>query len=163
MVIDIIDYKDAQYIQLGEVRLQRVREAQLEKNKLLSQLAKDKRNAKYKLLKNGVFRSGIYASVCEDLERRCEEEIKMIRDSLLFYLRYAIRDDLAGMDAPYPLDYSLAEVERAEVVMNYYETTYANATERYYAFMKDEIASAYLGEFYYTVHDYLAAKKDGII
>lgn len=161
MVIDIIDYNDAQYMQLGEVRLQRVREAQLEKNELLNQLARDKRREKYKLLKNGVYRSGIYESVCAELERQCQEQINVIRDSLLFYLRFAIREDLAGKDAPYPLDYSLSATERAEVVLEYYQTTYTNPNERYKAFIEDEFAAAYLGDMYYAVHDYIMSLIGG--
>ena len=162
MVIDIIDYNDAQYMQLGEVRLQRVREAQLEKNELLNQLARDKRREKYKLLKNGVYRSGIYESVCAELERQCQEQINVIRDSLLFYLRFAIREDLAGKDAPYPLDYSLSDTERAEVVINYYESTYSAPKERYEAFKADQFASGYLGEMYYSVFNYFYAQAEGV-
>jgi hypothetical protein len=162
MVIDIIDYQDTQYIQLGEYRLERVRLAQLEKNKLLSQLAKDKRRAKYKLLKNGTYRSGIYASVCAELERQCEEEIKALRDGLLFYLRYSIREDLEGKEPPYPLDYSLSDTERAEVVINYYESTYSAPKERYEAFKADQFASGYLGEMYYSVFNYFYAQAEGV-
>ena len=67
MVIDIIDYQDTQYIQLGEYRLERVRLAQLEKNKLLSQLAKDKRRAKYKLLKILLSLQKVRRSFCPSL------------------------------------------------------------------------------------------------
>ena len=158
MVIDIIDYQDAQYIQLGEYKLEQVRQAQLEKNKLLSQLEKDKRREKYKLLKNGTYRSGIYASVCAELERQCEEKIKALRDGLLFYLRYSVREDLEGLEPPYELDYSLSDIERTEYVMSYYESSYSDPKERFEAFKADQFASGYLGEMYYSVFDYFSAQ-----
>jgi hypothetical protein len=157
MVIDIIDYQDTQYIQLGEYRLERVRLAQLEKNKLLSQLAKDKRRAKYKLLKNGTYRSGIYASVCAELERQCEEEIKALRDGLLFYLRYSMRPDASpvpDVDAPYEVDYSFSDEMRLSVVKGYYESTYTDPGERFNAFAADEVAPQYLGELYKALYDF---------
>ena len=157
MVIDIIDYQDSQYIQLGEEKLEKVRQAQIEKNRLLAQLEKNKRKEKYKLLKNGTFRSGIYACICAELEERCEKEITDLRDGLLFYLRYSIREDLEGQEAPYPLDYTLTDVQRAEDVMEYYETTYTNAKERFDAFKADQFAAAYLGEMYYSVYNYLSS------
>jgi len=155
MNIDIISYSDAQYARMTETQLLEVREAQLQKDRLTDQLEEDKRKQKYRLLKNGVFRSCLYEQICETLDRRYIVEVERIRDRILFYLRFVMKPEEEGESAPYEVDYSLEYVDRFDIVKAYYLEAYTDPKERLEAYWADSVAKDYLGEYYMTLYDYL--------
>lgn len=166
MTIDIISYTDTQYAALTEEQILEVQAAQLKKNKLLIKLEEDKRKEKYRLIENGVFLSKIWELYCEKLQKEYDNEVENIRESLLFYLRFTSKTESGSTEtgptnAPYLVDYSLTVEERFFIVKEYYLTTYADAEERYDAFLKDEVAIVYLGETYAPLHDYLGELAQG--
>ena len=154
MVIDIIAYSDAQLAMLSPEQVIEVQRAQVKKNKLAIRLEEDKKEAKFRLIKNGVFRSPTYEKLCERLQKSYEDEVEQIRQALLFYLRFSLGDMNDAVDAPYLVDYSLTFEERLVIVRNYYDTTYSSPTEKYSAFIDDKVAVKYLGEYYVALRDY---------
>ena len=160
MVIDIITFSDAQFASLTADQVEEVRNAQLKKNKLTESLEKNKRAEKYKLVERGIFRSGIYETVCQELQTRYEKEVETIREGLLFYLRFTTKPE--GADgAPYKVDYSLTYEQRYEVVKDYYDGAFSSAAERFEEFKAVEIAVDYLGEYYAAFYDYYAIRANG--
>lgn len=154
MVIDIISYSDAQLAMLTSEQVMEVQKAQVKKNKLAVRLEEDKKDAKFKLIKNGVFRSPTYEKLCERLQKSYEDEVEQIRQALLFYLRFSIADMEDATEAPYLVDYSLTFEERLNVVRDYYNNTYSSPNEKYAAFIEDTVAVKYLGEYYLALKDY---------
>lgn len=157
MVIDIIAFTDLQFALLSEEQVEKVRLAQLKKNKLTENLKKNKEAEKYKLVKRGIFRSGIYEKICEKLEETYETEVADVRDGLLFYLRFTSKSDGAA-SAPYPVNYSLTYEQRYTQVKTYYDEAYSDGKARFQAFEKDEVAVDYLGEYYKVLYDYYAVR-----
>ena len=153
MEIDIITYTDEQFARLTEEQILEVRSAQLKKNRLERELQEKLQKEKYRLAENGTVVSGIWELVEKQLTAEYEEEVAWIRDSLLFYLRFSVKT-LDGVDAPYPIDYSLTTDERARVVKEYYLSTYTNATERFEKYKDDETAKIYLCERYKNLYEY---------
>ena len=151
MTIDIISFTDDQFARLTDEQLVEVRNVQLKKNRLLRALEEDKKQVKYTMLKKGTYVGASYEKACEELQSVCDEEIENLRDGLLFYLRYAVRDD--GQEAPYLVDYSLPYEDRISIVRTYYETTYPDAVDRVTAFRQDEVAISYLGELYGPIYE----------
>ena len=78
----------------------------------------------------------------------------MIREQLLFYLRFAVKDSSQG-GAPYEVDYSLSYVERFNIVKAYYLEHFTDSNERISAYSTDDVARDYLGEYSSTLYDYL--------
>ncbi len=155
MVIDIISYTDAQFAALTEEQLLQVKSAQLKKNRLEAQLQADLQKEKHRLLNNDTFVSTMWQEIQSVLRSNYEQEVENIRDSLLFYLRFAAKpEDSQASSAPYTVDYSLSDVERFNIVKTYYEASYSNDAERFAAFKEDEIAVRYLGELYAPLYDY---------
>lgn len=152
MLIDIISYTDEQFAELNEEQLLEIQSAQLKKNALDRKLAENKLKEKHRLLDNGTFLSGIYEAYCLKLEEEHAQQVEQIRESLLFYLQFAVRADGAGM--PYVVDYALSMEERVEVVRTYYLSAYTNADERFEAFKNDKIVRQYVGEYYASMYDY---------
>ena len=153
MNIDIITFTNEQYATLNEAQLKEVYEAQVKKDRLGWKRDEDMQKEKYRLVKNGTFASRIWSAYCAQRQAEYEREVEILRESLLFFLRYSVRVD--GDDvAPYEVDYALAESERAKIVKEYYEATYNNATERFTAFKEDLVAVRYLGEMYAPIWDY---------
>lgn len=148
MTIDIIAYSDAQLAMLDAEQIVEVQQAQVKKNNLFVKLEEEKRETKYRLLKNGVFRSPTYEMICQRLQKNYEDEVERIRQALLFYLRFSLEDMEGAIDAPYLVDYSLTFEDRLNVVRTYYDTTYSNADEKFAAFINDKVAVKYLGEYY---------------
>ena len=64
MTIDIITYTEEQFARLNGEQLNEVRKAQVAKNRLFERLQKEKADEKYKLVKAGIFRSGIWDAIC---------------------------------------------------------------------------------------------------
>ncbi len=151
MEIDIIDYTDAQLALLSEEQLQEVQEAQIKKNRLLRKLEDKLQQEKRRLINNGMFMSYVWAWTKAYWEKAYEEEIGWIRDGLLFYLHYVQGIE---QDAPYPLDYSLTEGERARAVRDYYLEAYEDSMERWEALKADTVAARYLGQSYKALLDY---------
>ena len=151
MLIDIISYTDEQYAALTAEQIQEIQSAQVKKNRLLRELAKDLRKEREQLIGNGMFHADVFKPIEEALTAECDEEISWLRDALLFYLHYGVKQE---GESPYKLDYSLSEGERFAVVRQYYETTYTDGAERFTAFEADENAKTYLGELYKALYDY---------
>ena len=153
MEIDIINYTDEQYAVLSEEQLLEVKSAQMKKNNLLKKLEEDKQAFRCKLIENGTFLSSTYQLQCEKLTADCEAQVASVRDSLLFYLRFAVRS--SGL-SPYPIDYSLPLDQRFFNVRDYYLAAYPNAEDRYFALKSDETAKIYLGEYYVVLLDFFS-------
>lgn len=153
MNIDIITFTNEQYATLNEAQLKEVYEAQVKKDRLGWKRDEDMQKEKYRLVKNGTFASQIWSAYCAQRQAEYEREVEILRESLLFFLRYSVRGD-GDDEAPYVVDYALSETERAKIVKEYYEATYNNATERFNAFKEDLVAVRYLGEMYAPIWDY---------
>ena len=160
MIIDVIAFTDAQFASLTDEQLLEVQAAQQRKNRLKRQLDENLRTEKNRLVKNGLFHSEIYDLIEEKLCGEYETEISLIKEGLLFYLRYAMRPGTGitpDTAAPYLVDYSLSYEERAVIVKEYYDTAFNSYVEAYEAFLKDEVAPQYMGEYYGSLDAYLYA------
>lgn len=157
MVIDIISYTDAQFAALSEEQLLEVQSAQIKKNRLDLALEEEKLAEKHRLIDNGTFLSDIWQAYCTKLQTRHDTEVEILRESLLFYLRFSAKPETS--DAGYTVDYSLAMEERFAIVKQYYETQYADADKRFEAFNADKVAVSYLGELYAPLYDYFLASR----
>jgi hypothetical protein len=157
MTIDIISFTDEQYSALTANQLQEVTAAQTKKDRMTSALAEKKRKEKFRLLKNGIFRSKIYAQLCAEWDEAYQTELDRLKEQLLFFLRFSTKVEVPT-DNPYAIDYSLSYEERYVVVRDYYLATYLDDMERWTEFKKDTVAPNYLGEYYVTLHDYLLEK-----
>ena len=104
------------------------------------------------MIENGTYLSSMWPLIHEKLQKEYEQEVEIIRDALLFYLRFTLKPDTS--DAPYLVDYSLSEEERMYIVKDYYMEKYSDDKERFEAFKADEIAVQYLGELYAPMYDY---------
>ena len=151
--IDIINFTEAQYAALTRGQLQEVKTSQQKKNRLYRILQEDLRKEKHKLVKNGLYNSEIYMLIEARLTAIYEEEVALIKDNLLFYLRYSMKPS-STESASYEVDYTLSDTERMEVVKNYYMTRYTDAKARFDAFAADTVAPQYLGELYAPLHNY---------
>ncbi len=162
MTIDIINYTEAQYAALSAVKLQEVREAQMKKNALVAKLESQKAKEKARLIDRGIFPSSIWARREAELTEACEAEINVLRETLLFYLHYANEKGTVAVPdgVPYPVDYSLSEVDRMLALKSYYENAYTDDTERFNAFVDDEFARTYLGERYGSLYHYFEDLKN---
>ena len=152
--IDIIDFTNIQYSLLTKGQLQTIRTAQQKKDRLYRNLQKALRKEKHRLVKNGVFRSKLYELLVERLTEEYEEEVDVVRQGLLFYLRYSMQPD---QNAPYGVDYSLSDEERVKRVKWYYEGAYSDPVDLFIAFEADEVAPKYLGRYYAGLYDYFYA------
>ncbi len=158
MVIDIISYTDEQYAALTSAQLTEIREAQSKKNYLERQLRDRLQKEKDKLIKNGVFNSELFNLTKATLEEDCEADVNLVREGLLFYLRYSMRPDgTETVEAPYIINYALSDEERLLIVKNYYETTYSDGKELFEAFLLDKVAPTYVGELYAPLYDHFKA------
>ena len=144
MEIDIISFTDEQFAALTEEQLLEVENVQMKKNRLTEDLEEEKRKEKFRLLKAGVFRSGIWTGICDSLDASYEREVEWLRDGLLFYLRFASKPP-EETSAPYEVDYSLSYEKRLEIVREYYDSTYSDPEEKFPAFKQDKVAFNYLG------------------
>ncbi len=155
MTIDIISYTDEQFALLTAEQLLEVRSAQLKKNRLDRQLEEDKKAEKYRLIERGIFLSDIWEQYCEKLQAVHDEEVTMLREALEFFLRFSNKPaEEEAESAPYLVDYSLTEDERAVIVKEYYTNTYSDGQERFDAFVADPIAKQYTGTWYKSLYDY---------
>ncbi|MBQ8320356.1 MAG: hypothetical protein IJX81_05695 [Clostridia bacterium] len=161
MVIDIINYTNDQFAALTGEQVLEVKRVQLSKNRLTRKLEEKKKAERFRLLKAGIFCSGIWTKICEELDAEYGQEVENLREGLLFYLEYG---GSAGQEqessSPYTVDYSLDGFDRAVIVRDYYLGAYDNAIARYAAFKEDTVAKSYLGEYYSGLHDYLKNLAD---
>lgn len=163
MTIDIINYTSEQFAALSTEQILEVKRVQLSKNRLTRKLEEKKKSEKFRLLEAGIFCSGIWEAICAELDEAYTQEVEGLREGLLFYLHYGEQQAGSGggtATSPYPLDYSLLGQDRTVVVRDYYLNTYSNASERYAAFLQDQVAKSYLGEYYAGLHDYLQYLAD---
>ena len=151
MTIDVINYTDEQFAKLNSEQLLEVRKVQTAKNRLLRRLEEEKLAEKYRLVKAGVFRSGIWENLCARLQDAYDAEVEMLREGLLFYLQYSGQHQ-SGVG--YTVDYSLPVVDRALLVKEYYIRTYDDVNERFEAFKNDPIAPSYLCEAYSSLYQW---------
>ena len=155
MEIDIISFTDRQYATLTPGQLSKVRVAQSQKNDLTWKLNADLKRAKNKLIDRRTYNSRTYEYIAANLQAKYEQEVEVIRDGLLFYLRYSMRPEGTGdTEAPYVVNYELTTIERFQIVKEYYESAYTNASERFNAFKADDVAASYLAEMYAPLYDY---------
>ncbi len=152
MEIDIISYTDAQYASLTAEQLLEVRAAQIKKNKLTTKLEEDIRKAEEGLIENGTYLSSMRTAIVNELQEAYETEVDVLREGLLFFLKFSSRPDASG--APYSVDYSLPVEDRFAIVKTYYETHYSDGKELFAAFQQDTVAVQYLGELYAPLYDY---------
>ena len=151
MTIDIINYTEEQFAKLNSEQLLQVSKVHTSKNRLLRRLEEKKLSEKYRLVKAGIFRSGIWEKICERLQNEYDAEVEMLRDGLLFYLQYSGQQQ-GG--AGYTVDYSLSVVDRTVLVKEYYIRTYDDVNERFEAFKNDQIAPSYLCEAYSSLYQW---------
>ena len=157
MTIDIIDYTQGQLENMSEARLARVKKAQLRKNRLQRDLAKNLQKEKDRLIENGTFESALYALTEEKLRNACEEEIEVVKSELIAYLASSKDAEGGTGEAPYLVDYSLCYDDRIDIVKDYYLSAYPNALDRAYALRNDQIAIEYLGSYYAPLYEYFLA------
>lgn len=150
MQIDIIAYTDTQFAALTDEQIQEVRSAQAKKNALFRALQKAIEREKYRFTENGTFISKLWELKTQELTAEYESEVEALREELLFYLRYSGKPT---SPAPYPMDYSLSDLERYDVVRTYYTNTYTDPIQRFSVFAEDVHARAYLGEHYALMYD----------
>ena len=158
--IDIITFTSTQFSLLTVGQLQTVKTAQQQKDRLYKKLQQKLRKEKYKMVKNGVYRSEIYRLLEERLMAEYEKDVAVIKDCLLFYLRYSMKTAAAAEMAPYRVDYSLTDEQRMLVVKEFYVKNYPNAVERFELFLQDKVAPQYLGEMYPPLFSYLSSEAD---
>ena len=152
MTIDIISYTDEQYALLTLEQLKEVRSAQTKKDKLKIELDAALQTAKNSLVKKGIYNSGLYVLIEKKLQAEYTQQVELIRDGLQFYLKYSMQPDGSAWDAPYPINFALSYEARFNVVRNYYDTTYENASIRFETFQQDVFAPRYLGELYESLY-----------
>lgn len=169
MTIDIINYTSEQFAALSTEQILEVKRVQLSKNRLTRKLEEKKKSEKFRLLAAGIFCSEIWNAICAELDEAHAQEVEGLREGLLFYLHYGKQQtgsgsgsgsDSGSSSTPYPLDYSLSGQDRTVVVRDYYLNAYSSPTERYAAFLQDDVAKSYLGEYYAGLHDYLEYLAD---
>jgi hypothetical protein len=153
--IDIITFTESQFAALTRGQLQTVKTAQQKKDRLYKELREKLRREKHKLVKNGVFLSGIYEVLKERLTAECEREVELVRQCLLFYLRYSMKPSASTVTSvEYTVDYALSDEARLNIVRDYYDTQYQDPVERFEAFKLDGVAPQYLGELYAPLYTY---------
>ena len=160
-IIDIIEFTESQFAALSRGQLQTVKTAQQKKDRLYKDLREKLRREKHRLVKNGMFSSGIYDLLEERLTAEYEHEVEVVRQCLLFYLRYSMKPSASAMSgAPYAVDYTLSDDARLNIVRDYYNTQYPQPMERYSAFKLDRIAPQYLGELYAPLYTYYLTEAE---
>lgn len=158
MVIDIIAYTQEQFAKLNGEQLNEVKKTQLTKNRLQAKLEREKRAAKYRLVEAGIFRSGIWEKLCEELQSAYDGEVEGLREGLLFYLQYSGQKTDVGTG--YTVDYSLSVADRVTLVKEYYLSTYDDPNERFEAFKRDGVAPSYLCEAYSLLYQWFWVDVD---
>ena len=161
MIIDIIDLTDAEYSDLSAVQMAMVREAQEKKNKILAETEQRKEEYLSMLVSNNTAHNTFYALTKARLDADAEEQIAAVKDDLDYQLAYEAlgseRDENGPYRYPEKPNYNLTPSQRFLVVRNYYMQSTEDPDARLAAYAQDTLARQYLGEFYVTLYDLLAA------
>ena len=158
MTIDIISYTQEQFSRLNSEQIQEIKRVQSVKDRLQRRLEERKLDAKYRLSKAGMLRSGLWELTCQKLEAEYQAEVDVLRDGLLFYLQYSKQNDSTGVG--YTVDYSLSIADRVILVKDYYVRTYSDVNERFRKFKLDGVAPSYLCESYASLYHWFWVDTD---
>lgn len=157
MEIDIIDLTDEKYQDLSAVQLALVREAQAKKDEIVYDAEQEKAELFRLMLSNLAVRSSVIADKQLEIDARMEEEVELVRGTLLYQLSYegigATGNEYGPYRYPENPDYTLTYSQRFIVVRNYYMAAVEEPNARLQAFAIDFLAREYLGEFYQTLYD----------
>ena len=161
MIIDIIDLTDEEYSDLSAVQMAMVREAQEKKNKILAETEQQKEEYLSMLVSNNTAHNTFYALTKARLDADAEEQIAAVKDDLDYQLAYEALGSEGDENGPYRYpenpNYNLTPSQRFLVVRNYYMQSTEDPAARLAAYAQDTLARQYLGEFYVTLYDLLAA------
>lgn len=161
MIIDIVDLTDPEYSDLNAVQVAMVREAQQKKNKILARAEEEKTEYLSLLVAGDMARNSFYALTKARVDADAQTEIAAVKEDLDFQLAYEALGSEGDDNGPYRYpenpNYNLVPSQRFLVVRNYYMRLTDDPEARLAAFAADSLARSYLGEFYATLYDMLAA------
>lgn len=161
MVIDILDLDSEEFQNLTSVQLAMIRAAQAKKDKIIASADKKKQAFFKKLLTDNVARSSMREDYATQVDEDAEAEIAVVREDLLYQLAYegAFSDgnEFGPYSYPENPNYSLAAPQRFLAVRDYYMRVEKDPEARLRAYSMDTLAKSYLGEYYQTLYDLLAA------
>ena len=161
MIIDIVDLTDPEYSDLNAVQVAMVREAQQKKNKILARAEEEKTEYLSLLVAGDMARNSFYALTKARVDADAQAEIAAVKEDLDFQLAYEALGSEGDENGPYRYpenpNYNLVPSQRFLVVRNYYMRLTDDPEARLAAFAADSLARSYLGEFYATLYDMLAA------
>lgn len=161
MIIDIVDLTDPEYSDLNAVQVAMVREAQQKKNKILARAEEEKTEYLSLLVAGDMARNSFYALTKARVDADAQAEIAAVKEDLDFQLAYEALGSEGDDNGPYRYpenpNYNLVPSQRFLVVRNYYMRLTDDPEARLAAFSADSLARSYLGEFYATLYDMLAA------
>ena len=161
MIIDIVDLTDPEYSDLNAVQVAMVREAQQKKNKILARAEEEKTEYLSLLVAGDMARNSFYALTKASVDADAQAEIAAVKEDLDFQLAYEALGSEGDDNGPYRYpenpNYNLVPSQRFLVVRNYYMRLTDDPEARLAAFAADSLARSYLGEFYATLYDMLAA------
>lgn len=161
MIIDIVDLTDPEYSDLNAVQVAMVREAQQKKNKILARAEEGKTEYLSLLVAGDMARNSFYALTKARVDADAQAEIAAVKEDLDFQLAYEALGSEGDDNGPYRYpenpNYNLVPSQRFLVVRNYYMRLTDDPEARLAAFAADSLARSYLGEFYATLYDMLAA------
>lgn len=161
MVIDILDLDSEEFQNLTSVQLAMIRAAQAKKDKIIASSDKKKQAFFKKLLTGNVARSSMREDYATQVDEDAEAEIAVVREDLLYQLAYegAFSDgnEFGPYSYPENPNYSLAAPQRFLAVRDYYMRVEKDPEARLRAYSMDTLAKSYLGEYYQTLYDLLAA------
>ena len=161
MIIEIVDLTDPEYSDLNAVQVAMVREAQQKKNKILARAEEEKTEYLSLLVAGDMARNSFYALTKARVDADAQAEIAAVKEDLDFQLAYEALGSEGNDNGPYRYpenpNYNLVPSQRFLVVRNYYMRLTDDPEARLAAFAADSLARSYLGEFYATLYDMLAA------
>ena len=161
MIIDLVDLTDPEYSDLNAVQVAMVREAQQKKNKILARAEEEKTEYLSLLVAGDMARNSFYALTKARVDADAQAEIAAVKEDLDFQLAYEALGSEGDDNGPYRYpenpNYNLVPSQRFLVVRNYYMRLTDDPEARLAAFAADSLARSYLGEFYATLYDMLAA------
>lgn len=161
MIIDIVDLTDPEYSDLNAVQVAMVREAQQKKNKILARAEEEKKEYLSLLVAGDMAWNSFYALTKARVDADAQAEIAAVKEDLDFQLAYEALGSEGDDNGPYRYpenpNYNLVPSQRFLVVRNYYMRLTDDPEARLAAFAADSLARSYLGEFYATLYDMLAA------
>lgn len=161
MTIDIVDLTDPEYSDLNAVQVAMVREAQQKKNEILERAEQQKEEYLSMLIAGDMARNTFYELTKARIDAEAQDEIAAVKDDLDYQLAYEALGSEGDENGPYRYpenpNYNLVPSQRFLVVRNYYMQSTDDPDARLAAYAADTLARSYLGEFYTTLYDLLAA------